>query len=130
MIVSADDILDSLESAEMLVLDARAPERFSGEVENLDSRAGHIPGALNRPFADNLDRRAGSGILEYSKHNSKRAGGLASPTLSIPAVPASLPAITCLPWNWPVWAATRLYPGSWSEWIRDPARPLETGKTP
>ena len=131
MTVSADVIHHNLDSGKMVVLDARAAERFSGEVEYLDSKAGHIPGALNRPFGDNLD--AGGRFLrpEILKTQFATAlGGLAAGSVVHSCGSGITACHNLFAMELAGLGATRLYPGSWSEWIRDPTRPLETGRAP
>ena len=131
MIVSADEILDGLDSPEMLVLDARAPERFSGEIENLDSEAGHIPAALNRPFGDNLDKEGQFRDSEILKAQFEAAlSGFAAADVVHSCGSGVTACHNLFAMELAGLGLTRLYPGSWSEWIRDPERPLETGKTP
>jgi len=131
MIESADYILDGLDSAEMVVLDARAQERFSGKVENLDSEAGHIPGALNRPFGDNLDAEGRFLDPEILKAQFEVAlGGFATDSVVHSCGSGITACHNLFAMELAGLGTTRLYPGSWSEWIRDPARPLETGKGP
>ena len=131
MIVSADEILDGLDSPEMLVLDARAPERFSGEVENLDSKAGHIPAALNRPFGDNLDKEGQFRDPEILKAQFEAAlSGFATADVVHSCGSGVTACHNLFAMELAGLGPTRLYPGSWSEWIRDPDRPLETGNTP
>ncbi|MFD7656174.1 sulfurtransferase [Actinosynnema sp. NPDC059797] len=115
------------------LLDARAPERYRGETEPVDPRAGHIPGALNAPTAGHTENGrwlpaaalaerfaalgvtpdrpvaayCGSGVTASSVVLALEAAGITSPT-----TPASL------------------YPGSWSQWSSDPTRPAATGPTP
>jgi thiosulfate/3-mercaptopyruvate sulfurtransferase len=130
MIVSADYILDGLDSAEMVVLDARAQERFSGKVENLDSEAGHIPGALNRPFGDNLDAEGRFLDPEILKAQFEVAlGGFAIDSVVHSCGSGITACHNLFAMELAGLGTTRLYPGSWSEWIRDPARPLETGQS-
>ena len=110
------------------VLDARAAARFRGEVEPLDPVAGHIPGALNRPFADNLgpDGRFKSAEqlrAEFAPLLAGRdpAGVVHHCGSGVSAVPNLLAMeVAGL-------GRAALYPGSWSEWVSDPARPVETG---
>lgn len=111
-----------------LLLDARAPERFRGEVEPLDARAGHIPGARNVPSAGNLgpDGRFLSAAALAARLDAALAGtpteeaivycgsGVTAAHLVLAAAHAGRP----LP---------RLYAGSWSEWITDPTRGVATG---
>jgi thiosulfate/3-mercaptopyruvate sulfurtransferase len=125
MAVTADDILSQRDR--MVLLDARAPERFSGAIEPLDSKAGHIPGALNRPFAQNLDasgRFKSSGQLR-TEFSEILAGRKVDNTVHYcgSGVTACHNAFAM---ELAGLKGSRIYPGSWSEWIRDPARPVET----
>jgi thiosulfate/3-mercaptopyruvate sulfurtransferase len=108
------------------VLDARAAERYRGEVEPLDPVAGHIPGALNRFFKLNLQP---DGRL-------KPAAELHAEFQALAADPASVvhqcgSGVTAchnlLAMEHAGLAGSALYPGSWSEWCADPARPVARG---
>lgn len=125
MTVAAADII--AQGDQLTLLDARAAERYSGSVEPLDSKAGHIPGALNRPFAENLDatgrfKRPNQLRSEFTAILASRdVGGLvhycgSGVTACHNAFAMELAGLE----------GSRIYPGSWSEWIRDPARPVET----
>ena len=108
-----------------VLIDARAPERFRGEHEPIDPVAGHIPGAVNVPTVRNLDNH---GHLR-DRHE------LAAVYAEVGAVPGADVAAYC---GSGVTAAqtvlalelvgipAALYPGSWSEWIVDPTRPVAT----
>jgi thiosulfate/3-mercaptopyruvate sulfurtransferase len=128
-IVSAADVLRALNSGEQLIIDARPERRFSGEFEPLDPVAGHIPGSINWPFDENLDmdgtylppealRENFQALLKgrpaWQVIHSCGSGVTACHNLLAMEI-AGLPG-------------SRLYPGSWSEWIRDPARPVATGE--
>lgn len=109
-----------------VLLDARAPERFRGELEPLDPVAGHIPGAINHPAALYLapDRRFRAarevrGLLERDGVRPDRPVGAYCGS-GITA------AQTVLVLQWLGYRAA-LYAGSWSEWVTDPARPVATG---
>ena len=112
-----------------VLLDARAAQRYSGETEPVDPVAGHIPGAVSAPTADNvnpdgtflpgaaltarfaaLGATAGSQVAAYCGSGVTAAHEVLALTLA--GVPAAL------------------YVGSWSEWITDPNRPIATGPTP
>lgn len=123
--VSATGVGASLTRHTLLLLDARAAERFRGEVEPLDPVAGHIPGAINRPYAQNLSsegtfRKAKELRGEFDAMLHGRApedvvhycGSGVSACHNVLAM-----AIAGFP-------LTRLYPGSWSEWIADRGRPI------
>lgn len=109
-----------------VLLDARAPERFRGDVEPVDPVAGHIPGARNLPTNANLDATG----------RFRPPGELAAAYAAVGAAPGADVAVYC---GSGVTAAhdvlalelagvrAKLYPGSWSHWITDPARPIERG---
>ena len=109
------------------LVDARAAERFRGEMEPIDPIAGHIPGALNRPLTDNLQngyfKSAGQLRAEWEQVLQGRnlaqvvhmcGSGVTACHNQLAMEVAGL-------------SGTRLYPGSWSEWIRDPQRPIAKG---
>ncbi len=127
-VASTAEILASLSSRSLKVLDARAAERFRGDVEPIDPVAGHIPGALNRPYSDNLSSEATfKPAAELNREFSALLDGTAPASVVhqcgsgvIACHNALAMAIAGLP-------GSRLYPGSWSEWIADPTRPIARG---
>ena len=128
MTVGAADIVRDLGRDGLTVLDARASQRFSGEVETLDSRAGHIPGSLNRPFGANL--QAGGRFKEPRQLREEFQSLLGGRDPASVAHSCGSGVTAChnlFAMELAGLHGTRLYPGSWSEWIRDPARPIETG---
>jgi len=113
-------------AGEGVLLDARAAERFRGEVEPVDPRAGHIPGAVSAPTADNLDAE---GRFRPADDLAARFAALGVPEGGEVAVycgsgvtAAHQAAALVLAGRTPV-----LYPGSWSQWSNDPGRPVATG---
>ena len=121
---------DALRSAlgRVRLVDARAGERFRGEVEPLDSVAGHIPGALNRPFKDNLAARR---PLQVPRAAGARVRRTARQPAADEVVHQCGSGVTAchnlLAMAVAGLAGARLYPGSWSEWSADPARPVARG---
>lgn len=110
------------------VVDARAPERYRGEVEPLDPVAGHIPGAINRPFQQNLrpDGRFKPGPVLRQELEALLAGS--SPESLIHHCGSGVTAChNLLAMEVAGLPGGALYPGSWSEWCADPARPVATG---
>jgi thiosulfate/3-mercaptopyruvate sulfurtransferase len=105
------------------LVDARAGERFPGEVEPIDPVAGHIPGAVNVPTEDNL---APDGTFRTAEEIRNRypAGPIAAYCGSGVTATHDLLALAVAGVD-PADAA--LYPGSWSEWVADPTRPVATG---
>ena len=117
--------------ADMHLLDARDAARFRGEVEPIDPVAGHIPGARCAPFADFVAEDGTWLPLEARRERLLAAlsgqddaawsvmcgSGVTACHLAITGVEAGLPE-------------PRVYVGSWSEWIRDPRRPIATGREP
>jgi thiosulfate/3-mercaptopyruvate sulfurtransferase len=107
------------------ILDARAVERFRGEVEPLDAQAGHIPGALNRFFKDNLDP---DGRFRDVASLRREYAALIGATPAAQVVHQCGSGVTACHNLLAMEAAGLhggvLYPGSWSEWSADPARPV------
>ena len=129
LIVNSQEVLDSLDEGGMQLLDARAANRFEGQVEPIDAVGGHIPGAMNRPTsmnlvngtffrsaaelqasfrpligrdgADKIVHMCGSGVTACHNQFAMELAGL---------------------------EGSRLYPGSWSEWIRVASRPIVRGR--
>jgi thiosulfate/3-mercaptopyruvate sulfurtransferase len=114
---------------EYKLIDARPEQRFSGEREPLDSVAGHIPGSINWVFEENLDMDGTFLPAAELRDNYVQLLNDVAPGNVIHTCGSGVTAshnllameIAGLP-------GSRLYPGSWSEWIRDPARPVATGE--
>ena len=110
------------------IIDARAPERYRGEVEPLDAKPGHIPGALNRFFKLNLNAEG-----RFKPPEALRAefGALLNgqdPTEVVHQCGSGVTAChNMLAMECAGMAGSRLYPGSWSEWSADPQRPVALG---
>jgi thiosulfate/3-mercaptopyruvate sulfurtransferase len=124
--VSVADVVDNLASKARTVIDARAPDRFRGENETIDPVGGHIPGAKNRFFKDNLGadgrfkpgtqlKQEFSTLIDSAPHAILQCGSGVTACHNLLAMEvAGL-------------HGAALYPGSWSEWCSDPARPVATG---
>jgi thiosulfate/3-mercaptopyruvate sulfurtransferase len=127
--VNATGIAASLPRHDLVLLDARAAERYRGETEPMDPVAGHIPGALNRPHsrnvaADGTFRSATElrGEFDAMLHGRSPADVVHYCGSGVSAC-HNLLAMTIA--GYPL---TRLYPGSWSEWCADPKRPVARGQ--
>ncbi|HJQ01561.1 MAG TPA: sulfurtransferase [Jatrophihabitans sp.] len=106
------------------LVDVRAPERFRGEIEPMDPVAGRIPGAINLPTTDNV---LASGQFAPVERLNARFGELdRSAPVGVYCGSGVTAAHTVLAMNVAGIDAV-LYPGSWSEWITDPSRPIGTG---
>jgi len=129
MLATAEDILRSFGDPGCKLIDSRGPERYRGEVEPIDSVAGHIPGAINYPYTANIDSQGNMQLKQVLRGRFE--------TL-LDDVPAERVTFYC---GSGVTAAhnvlavahaglgmARLYAGSWSEWIIDPERPIATGE--
>ena len=125
LLLDADAVRAHLDAGGLL-LDARAAERFRGEVEPLDPVAGHVPGAVNRPYADNVgpdgrlhppERLRGEFLQVADGRGPGRiavmcGSGVTACHHLLALAHAGLPG-------------AKLYTGSWSGWIEDPSRPVE-----
>jgi thiosulfate/3-mercaptopyruvate sulfurtransferase len=127
-VVTAAEVLEAVQDRRRLVVDARAPERFAGLVEPIDPVAGHVPGAINHPFTANL-REDGRFLAqpELARRWRERLGGTA-PTDVIAMCGSGVTAChDLLALELAGFPGAKLYAGSWSEWIRDPKRPIARG---
>jgi thiosulfate/3-mercaptopyruvate sulfurtransferase len=125
MVVSTDEVLDGMSRGEILVVDAREAERFQGLAEPIDTVAGRIPGAVNFPFRDNLT--ACDRLLPASELRRRWIGKLSgrAPQQVVCMCGSGVTAcLDLLAMELAGLEGARLYAGSWSEWIRDPNRPV------
>ncbi|MEU4313342.1 sulfurtransferase [Nocardia sp. NPDC024068] len=106
-----------------VLLDARAAERYRGDLEPIDPRAGHIPGAISLPTSENLGE---DGCFLPAELLRERFGGLGAEPVAVycgsgvtAAHAIAALAVAGVP--------AALYPGSWSQWAHDPKRPVATG---
>jgi len=113
-----------------LVIDARAGERYRGETEPIDPRAGHIPGAVNVPFAGNLTEGAVPVFRSADELRTRFAEVGADRSLPIVYCGSGVTACHDLLALHVAGLRGRLYGGSWSEWSADPALPIATGGKP
>ena len=115
----------------MLVLDARSSDRYRGENETLDPVAGHIPGAVNRFFKLNL---GDDGRFKPADALKTEFGALLNGHAPADIVHQCGSGVTAchnlLAMEVAGLAGSRLYPGSWSEWVSDRRRPVATGAAP
>ena len=126
-----DEVASVATDNSLRLLDARAPESFRGEMETLDPIAGHVPGARNHPFMNSVDDDARFLPVERLRYmldasldgaTSERTitmcgSGVTACHLLLAMEHADLPG-------------AKLYVGSWSEWSRNPDRPIATGRDP
>ena len=129
-----DDTVDSATVAEgldgeLVLLDARAGERYRGEAEPIDPRAGHIPGAHSAPWAENVgaDGRFLAAAVLRERYASQGAGE--RPTIAYCGSGLSA-THDLLALELAGIRGARLYEGSWSDWSSDPSRPVKTGSRP
>ena len=124
--LSAQDLLGQL--GKVRLIDARAGERFRGEVEPLDTQAGHIPGATNRFFKSNL---SADGRFKAPALLREEFAALLGPQGADATVHQCGSGVTAchnlLAMHHAGLSGSRLYPGSWSEWSANPRFPLAKG---
>jgi thiosulfate/3-mercaptopyruvate sulfurtransferase len=110
------------------LIDARAAERFRGDVEPLDKAAGHIPGALNRFFKDNLDSSGRFKPAPQLRVDFQALMGAQGADRVVHQCGSGVTAChNLLAMEHAGLAGSALYPGSWSEWSSDPSRPIAMG---
>ena len=123
--VNADDVARSLTATGLMLVDARAPERYRGETEPMDPVAGHIPGALNRYYGNNLTPEGRFKPADVLRREFADVIGEAPLDRIVHYCGSGVTAChNVLAMEVAGLSGTRLYPGSWSEWCADPARPV------
>ena len=126
MVMRVNELLPRIQTSGLTLIDARAPERYRGDVEPIDPVAGHIPGAVNRFFKENLNadftmkppqvlHDAFASIVKAGSEVVHQCGSGVTACANIFAM------------EYAGLKGSRLYAGSWSEWIADPARPIAVG---
>ncbi len=128
LLADAGEILASLAHGGLRVVDARAPERYRGDVEPIDPVAGHIPGACNRFYKQNLEA---DGRLrpaaDLHREFAELLAGRPADTLVHQCGSGITACANLFAMEYAGLPGSRLYAGSWSEWIADPARPVARG---
>ena len=125
LLFDADAIGARLEAGDALV-DARAGERFHGEMEPIDRVAGHVPGAINRPYPINLDAGRFKPAARLAEEFTALLGDR-SPQQVIAMCGSGVTACHhLLAMTHAGLPGARLFTGSWSGWIEDPSRPVAT----
>ena len=128
MTADANFIMANLTLPASIVVDARAPERYRGETEPIDPVAGHIPGALNRLFKNNLNADGTFKTAATLKREFAELIGAKSPDQVINQCGSGVTACHNLfAMEIAGLSGSKLYPGSWSEWCADPSRPVAKG---
>jgi thiosulfate/3-mercaptopyruvate sulfurtransferase len=124
MVLDAAGVAGALARGETLV-DVRGAERFAGRSEPIDAVAGHVPGAVNLPYLENLDAagrfRAPAELAALWRARTGAGSGRAPICMCGSGVTACQGLVALESAGIP---GGRLYAGSWSEWIRDPSRPV------
>ena len=110
-----------------MLLDARAGERFRGEVEPIDRVAGHVPGARNRPYADNLRNGRFKAAAELRNEFGRVLGAHDADKVAVMCGSGVTACHHLLAMEHAGLPGAKLYTGSWSGWISDPTRPVATG---
>ena len=125
-VVTADDVLANIASPELVVVDARGPDRFRGENETIDPVGGHIPGARNRFFRDNLDADGRFRPAAELRREFLELFAGTPPDKTVMQCGSGVSAChNLIALELAGLTGARLYAGSWSEWCSDSARPVE-----
>ncbi|MGD8560133.1 MAG: sulfurtransferase [Gammaproteobacteria bacterium] len=127
MNISTEQLQQQLTQSQICLIDVRDPERFEGTTEPIDDVAGHIPGAINMPWKQNVDDNGlflpKSQLYDYYK---KLLRTNADRQLILMCGSGVTACHGLLALSYIGESGGKLYPGSWSEWIRDPDRPVKS----
>jgi len=126
--LTAAQVQQALANDSIALVDARSADRFAGQNETIDPVAGHIPGARNRPFTRNLAPTNHFLPAEELRRQWTALLGARAPSEVVAMCGSGVTAChNLLALEVAGLHGAKLYPGSWSEWIRDPARPVTNG---
>lgn len=124
-LVLADEVLNNITSQCRKVIDARSPDRFHGQNETLDPVGGHIPGALNRFFKDNLDSGKFKSPEMLRQEFTALLGNMQASEVIHQCGSGVTACHNLLAMEFAGLSGSNLYAGSWSEWCADSNRPVE-----
>jgi len=129
--IDAAELESKAGTSGLCLIDARAPERYRGDEEPIDHIAGHIPGAINRPWQANLDARGRFLPAEELRQvYLKLLAGRAPQAAAVYCGSGVTACHNLLAMAHAGLEGARLYPGAWSEWCSDASRPVATGPEP
>lgn len=126
-IATADEVRERLDEDSGWLFDARAAERFRGDVEPIDPVAGHVPGALNRPYADNLQNGRFKARARLQEELDPMLAGRDPADMVLMCGSGVTACHLLLAFEHAGLHGARVYAGSWSGWISDPSRPIAHG---
>jgi thiosulfate/3-mercaptopyruvate sulfurtransferase len=127
-LATTDKVLAGLRGKKQTLIDARATPRYKGEVEPMDPVAGHIPGALNRPYGQNLQPDGRFKPPAQLKAEFEQLLGGRDPATVVHHCGSGVSAVpNVIAMELAGLGRAALYAGSWSEWCSDPSRPVEKG---
>jgi thiosulfate/3-mercaptopyruvate sulfurtransferase len=125
MVATAEDVLRNFGDSGKMLVDSRAPERYRGENEPIDPVAGRIPGAVNYFWNKNLDTRGNFEIKDVLRGRfATLFGDILAENVTFYCGSGVTAAHNVLAVVHSGFGMPKLYAGSWSEWITDPARPM------
>jgi thiosulfate/3-mercaptopyruvate sulfurtransferase len=126
--ITVEALVPALASRSVALVDARAADRFAGQNETIDPVPGHVPGARSHPFMSNLDaQRRFLPPAVLRERWAKTLDGVSGDEVVAMCGSGVTACLDLLALELAGFSGARLYPGSWSEWIRDRSRPIATG---
>lgn len=129
LVAEAGEVARLVHNPEWRLIDARAPERYRGEIEPIDRVPGHIPTAVNHFFKENVDERGVFLAPDVLRDRLQRAAAGVRPDRVVCYCGSGVTAChDILAFEHAGLRGPKLYPGSWSEWSSDPGRPVERGE--
>jgi thiosulfate/3-mercaptopyruvate sulfurtransferase len=128
LLADAEEVAGSIASGNLLIVDARAPERYYGQNETTDPIAGHIPSAVNHFYANNLHEGRFLPPEDLKRLYGPLIGARPSQQVVFYCGSGVTATHNALAMLYAGVGEARVYPGSWSEWITDPERPVATDK--